>query len=258
MTKVMLNGNPTWAQIAQKSAPTVVLLHGGMSSSASMLRSIGPGLAKNYRVAAFDRRGHGRTADTAEPFHFDTMADEAIAFLEYLGRRAHLVGPSDGANVALLVAMRRPELVRRVVLAGANYHFAGLRPMEDFPLAGPAFDEWAESYAKISPDGVDHARAVVEKTIKLLRTEPTLTTSDLARIDVPVLVLASDDEPIELAHTCSLYESIPGAELAIIPGTSHSMFKERTKTSVGIIHHFFQSSWPPVTEAPSRRAPIGA
>ena len=256
MTKVMLNGHPTWAQIAQTSSPTVVLLHGGMSSSASMLRSIGPGLAKHYRVAAFDRRGHGRTADTHEPFHFDAMADEAIAFLEYLGRRAHLVGHSDGANVALLVAMRRPELVRRVVLAGANYHFSGLRPMEVFPLEGPAFDVWAESYAKFSPDGVGHARVVVEKTNTLIKTEPTLTPSDLARVEVPVLVLASDDEPIELSHTCSLYESIPGAELAIVPGTSHSMFKERTKTSVGIIHHFFQSTWPPQTEAPSRRTSL--
>jgi pimeloyl-ACP methyl ester carboxylesterase len=256
MTKVMLNGHPTWAQIAEKSSPTVVLLHGGMSHSASMLRSIGPGLAKYYRVAAFDRRGHGRTADTDEPFHYDTMADEAIAFLEYLGRRAHLVGHSDGANVALLVAMRRPELVRRVVLAGANYHFRGLRPMEEFPLEGPVFDEWAESYARFSPDGVGHARAVVEKTNMLVRTEPTLTPSDLARVDVPVLVLASDDEPIELAHTCSLYESIPGAELAVVPGTSHSMFKERTKMSVAIINHFFQSTWPPLTEAPSRRTPL--
>ena len=78
-----------------------MLLHGGMSSSASLLKSIGPSLAKRYRVAAFDRRGHGRTADTDEPFSYDAMADETIAFIEYLERRVHLVGHSDGGNVAL-------------------------------------------------------------------------------------------------------------------------------------------------------------
>jgi pimeloyl-ACP methyl ester carboxylesterase len=256
MAILTLHGHPTWAQVAKKSAPTVVFLHGGMSSSASMLRSIGPGLSKNYRIAAFDRRGHGRTADTPEPFHYDTMADETIAFLEYLARPAHLVGHSDGAVVALLVAMRRPDLLRRVVAIGANYHFSGLRPMEDFPLEGPDFDQWAQSYGALSPDGAEHARTVVEKTVRLQRNEPTLTTDDLKTITVPVLVMGSDDEPIELDHICSLYESIPGAELAIVPGTSHAVLKERTKTSVTIIHHFLQSRWPPVTQDPSRRIPL--
>jgi len=62
-----------------------------MSSSGSLLKSIGPPLARRYRVAAFDRRGHGRTADTDEPFSYDAMATETIAFLEYLKRRVYLV-----------------------------------------------------------------------------------------------------------------------------------------------------------------------
>jgi pimeloyl-ACP methyl ester carboxylesterase len=255
MTMLTLRGHPTWVHIAKKSAPTVVFLHGGMSSSTSMLRSIGPGLSKHYRVCAFDRRGHGRTADTSEPFSYNAMADEAIAFLEYLARPAHLVGHSDGGVVALLVAQRRPDLLRRVVAIGANYHFNGLRPYEDFALEGQDFNQWAEGYAAISPDGIEHARAVAQKTVRLMRVEPTLTPADLGTILVPVLVMASDDEPIELDHTCSLYESIPGAELAIMPGTSHAMLKERTKASVGIIHHFLDSSWPPVTRDPIRRAP---
>ena len=85
---------------------------------------------KRFALAAFDRRGHGRTADTDAPFSYDDMADETIAFLELLERRVYLVGHSDGANVALLVALRRPDLVHRVVLVGANYHFDGLVPDE--------------------------------------------------------------------------------------------------------------------------------
>jgi pimeloyl-ACP methyl ester carboxylesterase len=85
---------------------TVLLLHGGLSNSDAMLDPLGQALGETYRVAAFDRRGHGRTADTSEPFHYDTMADETLAFVEDLGGPVHLVGWSDGGNVGLLVALR--------------------------------------------------------------------------------------------------------------------------------------------------------
>jgi pimeloyl-ACP methyl ester carboxylesterase len=219
-----------------------------------MLRSIGPELAKYYAVSAFDRRGHGRTADTAEPFHYDSMAEEAVAFLEFLGRPSHLVGHSDGAIVALLVAMRRPDLVRRVVAVGANYDYRALVETPSFDFEGPAFETWAKRFGALSPDGAAHARAVIEKTLRLSATEPTLTTDDLGRITVPVLVMSSDDEPFDLGHVCSMYEAIPGAELAIVPGTSHSMLKERSAVCVRIIHHFLKSPWPPVTESPTRRS----
>jgi pimeloyl-ACP methyl ester carboxylesterase len=175
MSTVLLNGHPTWARVAKKRAPTLVLLHGGMSSSASLLRSIGPGLAKFYRIAAFDRRGHGRTADTAEPFHYDTMAEETVAFLEYLGRPAHLVGHSDGAITALLVAMRRPDLVRRVVAVGANYHYSALREAPEFPMEGPDFERWAKRYGATSPDGGDHgAHAGDVERRRAVRARPRL------------------------------------------------------------------------------------
>jgi pimeloyl-ACP methyl ester carboxylesterase len=60
--------------------------------------------------------------------HYDTMADETIAFLEHIGGRAHLVGWSDGGNVGLLVAMKRRDLVDRLVMIGSNFHHDGLRP----------------------------------------------------------------------------------------------------------------------------------
>src|ERR1700722_11642517 len=134
VTTIALNGHPTWALVPKRKGETIVLLHGGMSSSASLLKSIGPRLLWRYRLAAFDRRGHGRTGDTEEPFSYDAMADETIAFIEYLHRTVHLVGHSDGGNVALIVAMRRPDLVRRVVAIGANYHFEGLMPVPTFDV----------------------------------------------------------------------------------------------------------------------------
>jgi len=256
VTIISLNDHPTWVRLPRRKGPTVVLLHGGMSSSGSLLKSIGPSLAKHYRIAAFDRRGHGRTADTDEPFSYEAMASETIAFIEYLQRRVSLVGHSDGGNVALIVAMRRPDLVRRIVAVGANYHFEGLMPIASFDTESEEFAQWAQRFGENSPDGPEHARAVEEKTRIMTLSQPTLTTRDLATISVPVLVMAGDDDVSTLAHTGSMYEAIPEAQLAIIPGTSHMLLKERTKESARVIEHFLRSRLPPVTYAPMRRASV--
>ena len=255
MTHISLNGHPTWTYVSKrKKKPSLVLLHGGMSSSGSLLRNLAPHFDKNYRVAAFDRRGHGRTADTDAPFHYEEMADETIAFLEHLGGKHFVVGHSDGGNVALIVAMRRPDLLKRVVLVGANYHFDGMRPMPMFHLEGDQFEEWATKYGELSPSGKEHARDVITKTLHMFDTEPAFSVDDLAKITVPMLVMAGDDDLMELSHTSSLYEAVPGAQLAIVPGTSHAVLKEKTKLSAKLIRNFFEDEYPPVTYQPSRRA----
>ena len=257
MTTIELKGRPTWARLPKKRGNTVVLLHGGMSSSASMLGSVGPGLSRSFRVAAFDRRGHGRTADTEAPFHYDDMASETIAFLEYLERRVHLIGHSDGGNIALLVAMRRPDLLKRVAVIGANYHYKGLLPMEELRPGTPAFELWADKYAQHSPDGLVHAPIVLQKTLQMFAREPTLSLDQLATITRPVLVMAGDDDVATLSHTCSMYEAIPNAQLAVVPGTSHAVLKERTRESVRILRHFLVSEIPVTTYMPLRRALAG-
>ncbi len=219
-----------------------------------MRRTIGPLLAKRFAMASFDRRGHGRTGDSDRPFSYDDMADETIAFIQLLGRRVHLVGHSDGGNVALLVAMRRPELLKRIVIVGANYHHEGLMPLPEFDTDGDDFARWAERFATRSPDGLAHARIVAAKTQAMFATEPTLTKDDLATIRVPVLVMAGDDDVATLEHTCSMYQSIPEAQLCIVPGTSHSVLRERTGQSARIIDHFLRSRLPVVTETPIRRS----
>ncbi len=255
MTYISLNGHSTWTYISKrKKKPSLVLLHGGMSSSGSLLKNLAPHFDKSYRVAAFDRRGHGRTADTDAPFHYEEMADETIAFLEHLGGKHYVVGHSDGGNVALIVAMRRPDLLERVVLVGANYHFDGLRPMPMFHLEGEHFEEWATKYGELSPSGKEHARDVITKTLYMFDTEPAFSFDDLAKISVPMLVMAGDDDLMELSHTTSMYEAIPGAQLAIVPGTSHAVLKEKTKLSAKLIRNFFKDDYPQVTYQPSRRA----
>ncbi len=253
MTTVLLRGHPTWVTVGRTRGDDVVLLHGGLSSSASLRRSVGRRLASSYRVSAFDRRGHGRTADTDQPFHYDDMADETVAFLEWLGRAAHVVGHSDGAIVGLLVALRRPDLIRRLVAVGANANPAGLVALEPMALDGPGFDAWAADFGASSPDGAAHARVVAAKAQRLFASEPNISLDELADLRVPTLLVSGDDDTTRLEHTVELYGAIRDAQLAVVAGASHAVLKEYPGEVTALIRRFLEGPVPPVTLQPVRR-----
>jgi len=69
-THVKISGHPTWVDDRAGPGEALLLLHGGLGNSDDLLNSIGPGLGENHRVVAFDRRGHGFTADTDAEFHY--------------------------------------------------------------------------------------------------------------------------------------------------------------------------------------------
>ena len=244
-------GHQTWFADSQGTGDPVLLLHGGLSDSELLLEPLGPVLGDRYRVLAFDRRGHGRTADTDAAFHYDDMVSETIAAIEKLiGGPAHLVGWSDGGIVALLVALRRPDLVRSLVLIGANYHFDGNMPTQP---GGFGLKIIKERYAERSPDGVDHFAVVFKKSLAMFATEPTLTTDDLRRISAPALVMVGDDDLITLAHTASLYESLPLSQLAVVPGTSHAVVLEKPELAGQLIRNFLNAPVASETYFPVRR-----
>ena len=113
---------------AQGAGDPVVLLHGGMCTIETWGAQV-PAFVERYRVYLPERRGHGRTPDVEGPMTYAGMAEDTIAFLDALAiGPAHLVGWSDGALVGLLVAMRRPDLVRKLVLIGQAVTLDGARP----------------------------------------------------------------------------------------------------------------------------------
>ena len=213
----------TWYEVEGQGEP-IVLLHGGFCTNETW----GPqraDFAAGHLTFLPERRAHGHTPDVEGPLSYRDMARDTIDFLgSVVGGPAHLVGWSDGGIVALLVAIERPDLVRRVAAGGASF-----KPASEFgPIGGlepPA--ELRSMYEAASPDGAGHWPVVVGKMVELFGTEPDIPIEDLRSIGAPTLVLVGDDDAVPLEHTVELYRAIPDSELAVVPGTSHFHFMEK-------------------------------
>ncbi|MXM67670.1 alpha/beta fold hydrolase [Streptomyces sp. HUCO-GS316] len=226
-----LPGVKTWYE-AEGAGDPLLLLHGGLCTNETW----GPQRAEfaaRYRVFLPERRGHGHTPDVSGPINYRDMADDTIDFIESaVGGPAHLVGWSDGGIVALLVAIARPDLVRKIVAVGSNFRpgpESGVVPEMFDQLApeGPELAPFREMYEAVSPDGAGHWPVVVGKLVEMFHAQPTISTEELARISAPTLVLVGDDDMVTLEHTVALYRAIPDSELAVVPGTSHALLMEK-------------------------------
>jgi pimeloyl-ACP methyl ester carboxylesterase len=224
---VHLDGMCTWYE-EHGDGEALVLLHpGGAGVDA---RTFGPNLgplAARFHVYTPERRGHGHTPDVEGPITFDAMARDTIAFLEtVVGGPAHLVGCSDGATVALLVALRRPDLVRRLVLVAGVFHHDGWAPEAIDPDNEPP-ELFARLYGEVSPDGAEHYPLIVAKLAQMHTQEPTLDVNDLNAVTSRALVMVADDDEVTLEHAVAMYRGLPVAELMVVPGTSHGLLVEK-------------------------------
>jgi pimeloyl-ACP methyl ester carboxylesterase len=252
---VAIGGQRTW-YAEYGDGPPLVYLHGGFSSS-SEFEPVREAYAAQFRVFTPDRRGHGRTPDVPGPFTYERYATDTIAFLdEVVGAPAHLVGYSDGAITALHVALARPDLVRRMVLISGQFHQSGLLPAffhGPNAVAELQASPLGEMYAAESPDGSEHFPVVAGKIVENALTGPTLAAEQLAGVPARTLVMSADDDAVRLEHTIELYRSLPAAELAVVPGTSHVLIMEKPALVTQLVLDFLTTD-PVLTIMPIRRA----
>jgi pimeloyl-ACP methyl ester carboxylesterase len=234
---VQLGAVRTWYE-EDGSGPPLVLLHPGGADSRAFEGNL-TGLAGRFQIYRPDRRGHGRTPDVAGPISYDQMATDTIAFLEQVvGGPAYLVGHSDGAPVALLVALERPDLVRRLVFASAVFHHDGWAPGAiDLDEETTAF--FVAYHGEVSPDGPGHFPVIAEKLYRMHSEEPTLTVDDLAGYPGPTLVMVGDDDDeIPMDHTLALRRGLPRSQLAVVPGCGHGLFADKPELCNRIVTDF--------------------
>jgi len=243
-----VRGSQIYYEAAGEGEP-LLLLHGGFGT-VDDFASETPELAKQFKVVAFERPGHGRTADNGEPFSYATMAETTVDFMESLGLKvANLAGWSDGAAVALVVAISRPDLVMRIISVGGFFDTSNLTPgarnwlrsatPESFRKDQPGI---VRRYEEVAPEGPAHFPVVFEKTVKMWLNEPNIRREDLAKIRAPALVMAGDRDAAPHEHTLELFRAIKGAQLCIIPGSTHFLLVEKPDAANRAILDFLNDS----------------
>lgn len=200
------------------NGPTLVLLHGGGDSGEhSFVRQLDI-FSEQHHIVAPDQVGQGRTPDVPGPLSYTAMMHDTASLLELLKlKHVDVVGFSDGGILALMLAVRHPELVRRLVISGVNIAPEGLN---------------AADLEELRATQIPKPKTIDEKLAQLWLTSPTeteLSLALLATITQPVLVISGDRDAIMLEHTLTIFHALPNAELCVLPGTDHATFSGRSE-----------------------------
>jgi len=230
-----VNGLEMYYEIHGAGEPLVVL-HGAYMTIDAMGEVV-PELAKTRQVIGVELQGHGHTADADRPLTYEQMADDVAALMRHLGiEQGDVFGYSMGGGVALQVAIRHPELVRKLVVASVSYTSDGMHPelLAMFPTITPevfAGSPIEEAYLRTAPNPEDFPTLVAK--LKQLDMQPyAWPPEDIQGISAPTLFIIGDSDAIRLDHAVEMFRllgggvpgdlaGLPKSQLAVLPGTTH-------------------------------------
>jgi pimeloyl-ACP methyl ester carboxylesterase len=215
---------------AYGSGRPAILLHGGLGHSGNWGYQV-PALTGNgYRAVVIDSRGHGRSTRDVRPYLYEQMASDVLAVMDRLNiKKAGLVGWSDGACTALILASKAPARVAGVFFFACNMDPSGTKEFEFTATVERCFNRHVKDYERLSATP-DQFGAFSDAVGLMQRTQPNYSAGDLAQIIVPVAIVQSEhDEFIRREHAEYLARSIPNAEYIGLPGVSHFAPLQRPK-----------------------------
>jgi pimeloyl-ACP methyl ester carboxylesterase len=214
----------------------LLMVHGN-GGSISDLRNQIAHFRRRYMVIAMDSRDHGRSADSAETLTYEKMTDDLAALLEHLKvGPVNVLGWSDGGIEALLLGIRHPAKVKKLVAMAAN-----LNPSEDafsaevLALIKTMMAE-IPAAARDTPDG---RRSI--KVTGMMLVEPHIDVKALETITAPTLVLAADHDVIRDEHTIDIYHHVPNSQLAIFPNATHMIPYDDPATFNATVERFLRT-----------------
>ncbi len=229
--------------VANPAQPPLVLLHGGGDTIGTSFGQILPTLARHRQVIAFEQQGYGHTADIVErAFSFEQSADDTAALLNYLKiEKADLFGFSNGGTIALQVAIRHPEAVRKLVLASALATRDGAYPwlwqamdnarLENMPK------ELQAAYLEVAPHP-ENLHLFHDKAAQRVRDFKDIPTEAIRGITAPTLVVVGDADVVRPEHAVDTFRLLQKAQLAVLPGTDHMKVTSRVDWLVPMIDGF--------------------
>lgn len=189
----------------------LILLHGNGEDMTYFSNQVDC-FSEGFRVIAVDTRGHGRTPRGEAPFTIRQFADDLKCFMDEMSiEKAHILGFSDGGNIAMCFALKYPERVEKLILNGANLYPKGVKAFAQVPITLGYYG--AKLFAKKNPEALRQA-----ELLGLMVNDPYIKPEELAEIYHPTLVIAGDKDLIKQKHTELIYESLPNAWLSVLPG----------------------------------------
>jgi pimeloyl-ACP methyl ester carboxylesterase len=252
-----VNGLRMYYEIHGAGGTPLVLLHGAFSAIGTSFEAVLPGLAHRRQVIGFELQAHGRTADIDRPMSIEQFADDVAAALEQLGiGQADLLGYSMGASVALHVAIRHPQLVRKLVLVSVTYNLAGVHPglMEGLGEMQPEMmhgSPWHDEYMRIAPNPDGFATLFAKKSA-MDRGIKDIPPAQIEALAAPTLLIIGDSDLVRPEHAVEMFRllgggvfgdiaGLPRSQLAILPGTTHVSIVAKTELLLAIIPPFLDA-----------------
>jgi pimeloyl-ACP methyl ester carboxylesterase len=253
-----VNGLNLYYEIHGSGQPLVVL-HGAFMTI-ELLGKLIPELAKSRQVIAVEFQGHGHTPDIDRPITYEQLADDTAALIQHLGiEQADVYGYSLGGGAALQVAIRHPQLVRKLVVVSATYTSAGMHP-EVLPAIAQIKPEmfdgtpWRAAYDRIAPNPQGFP-ALVSKLTTLDGTPQDWSAEAVRTITAPTFIIIGDSDGTTPEHAVDMfrlrgggvfgdYAGLPASQLAILPGTTHTGLLERADWIATMVASFLNAPMP--------------
>ncbi len=212
----------------------LILLHGNGEDCGYFVHQMEP-FAKHFRVIAIDTRGHGQTPRGEASFSIRQFAEDLLDFMNlHQIEKAHILGFSDGGNIAMVFALMHPERVEKLILNGANLNASGVKRKVQIPIE--IGYRIAKLFATKSPAAIKNA-----EMLGLMVNDPNVKAEELSCIQNPTLVIAGEKDMIKDSHTRLIAKSIPGAMLSIIPG-NHFIANKNPDTFNEVVLRFLFGS----------------
>lgn len=225
------------ADAAAQMPDPVLMLHGNGEEHGIFGQVIDAVCASGRPVVAVDSRAQGKSTRGMAELTYELMADDALAALAALGfGKAHLLGFSDGAIEALIIAHDHPELALSLLSIGANLSPDGVDDSFQIEQAAQNLFAWADFWEKGDGSGRNVDPSLVRPTPQEARTTaellhmmvvyPQIDPASLSQIACPTTVMAGEFDEIKREETDLIHVSIPDSRLVIVPGAGHVLPKE--------------------------------
>lgn len=219
MAFIHVNGVDLYYEVHGMGSP-LVMLHGN-GEDHTTFDTLCAALQDRFQVYLFDTRGHGQSTPVREYHYSDMAQDMTEALFQLFEEPVNLLGFSDGGIIALFLAIWYPQLVRRMILCGANYYPGGIKE--------EGRREMREEYERSG-----------NPLMTLMLEEPLLTQADLSRVQCPTCVLAGQYDIIEEAHTREMAACIPDSHLFILDHEDHMSYVAGNDMLAGLCDEFFE------------------